>query len=934
MKVAERGPFEKIAWFCKDGTILPPAPYACRDHGGGQQHGVWNERARTLRDQGYYIANILTALPPDQALADNTEQLKWVLLERFMFDQDDGWILQQARHYRGAFQSEDEITAARNILKAMLAEPRYRTSHYLLMREAARLLPWRNEARAFELARNQSSTIAELDTGFVQLRNKIHGYPERTDIELVHDYLQRNAQPATSDLLKLLESSLRATFETPNLIPALRKLANAIGPGAVVDRTLLTELTDSFAAAETDRDRLRALGHILTTLRDGLADWSSTAALQALDISLTAEQAMMATGLELLSTSSEQSRAWQLEVLTDNLHVMYGLGFITARERDAQLAALAELLAEPTLSQYREVLDYLARIPAWSDAWLQYYFAPQITRFNILEPKIELFTQDRLRASPLLLHSRLLEKLSSDADKLAGVQHELLGQPVGLGFRALNPGLARGPLLRLETALQPGAALDKPIVLALETIANLPPVAGILTAHAGNSLSHIQLLARNLGIPNVVVSSELLQRIEPLIGQRVVLLASPGGVVRLMLDDPNWDKVFPRQEERQVKIEVDMEKLDLKQKNLLTLDQLRATDSGRVVGPKAAKLGELKSHFADQVSPGLVIPFGIFRQMLDQTNGPDGISLFDWMRRQYRYLDTIEDAGLKEQETRAFLAELRTRIQGLTLDNDFKQQLRVRMREVFGEEGSYGVFVRSDTNVEDQPGFTGAGLNLTVPNVVGFEQTLEAIKNVWASPFSDRAFGWRQAIMKNPEHVYAAVLLHKTVPADKSGVMITADITSNDPGRYTIATNEGIGGGVEGQAAETLKVDPDSGEWKLLASATETYKTILPPPGGVARAVASGDAVILTQQEIDQLITFGQSLPTRYPALLDAEGKSTPADIEFAFVKGKLFLIQIRPFLQSLRAQRNRVLLDLDEQLQRNSEQSVILSDIPGMNSP
>ena len=79
MKAAERGPFEKIAWFCMDGTVLPPEPYACRDHGGGHQHGVWNEHTRILRAQGYYIANILATLPPDQAIADNAGQLKWIL---------------------------------------------------------------------------------------------------------------------------------------------------------------------------------------------------------------------------------------------------------------------------------------------------------------------------------------------------------------------------------------------------------------------------------------------------------------------------------------------------------------------------------------------------------------------------------------------------------------------------------------------------------------------------------------------------------------------------------------------------------------------------------------------------------------------------------------------------------------------------------------
>ena len=34
MKSSPRGPFSRIRWFCADGSILPPKPYACREHGG------------------------------------------------------------------------------------------------------------------------------------------------------------------------------------------------------------------------------------------------------------------------------------------------------------------------------------------------------------------------------------------------------------------------------------------------------------------------------------------------------------------------------------------------------------------------------------------------------------------------------------------------------------------------------------------------------------------------------------------------------------------------------------------------------------------------------------------------------------------------------------------------------------------------------------
>ncbi len=102
------------------------------------------------------------------------------------------------------------------------------------------------------------------------------------------------------------------------------------------------------------------------------------------------------------------------------------------------------------------------------------------------------------------------------------------------------------------------------------------------------------------------------------------------------------------------------------------------------------------------------------------------------------------------------------------------------MDDVFGDAETVGVFVRSDTNVEDLPGFTGAGLNLTVPNVVGFEAVVKAIQQVWASPFTERAYAWRQSHMTQPEHVYPAVLLLKTFASEKSGVLVTADVETGD----------------------------------------------------------------------------------------------------------------------------------------------------------
>ena len=65
MKSSERGPFERIRWYCNDGSVLPPRMSACEPYGGGYQHGEWSERTQILRENGFWIANLLAGVDAD-----------------------------------------------------------------------------------------------------------------------------------------------------------------------------------------------------------------------------------------------------------------------------------------------------------------------------------------------------------------------------------------------------------------------------------------------------------------------------------------------------------------------------------------------------------------------------------------------------------------------------------------------------------------------------------------------------------------------------------------------------------------------------------------------------------------------------------------------------------------------------------------------------
>ena len=149
----------------------------------------------------------------------------------------------------------------------------------------------------------------------------------------------------------------------------------------------------------------------------------------------------------------------------------------------------------------------------------------------------------------------------------------------------------------------------------------------------------------------------------------------------------------------------------------------------------------------------------------------------------------------------------------------------------------------------------------------------------------------------------------------------------------TVAVNEGVGGAVDGQASESLRIDLESGSVRFLAQATAPTRTALLDGGGVAQVPASGTDAVLRPGEIRQLVTLAKSLPTKFPSIRTETGEPAPADVEFAFIDGQLVLLQIRPFVESKRALSGKYLRQLDAGLRARGQQPVVLNEVPSLTS-
>jgi len=934
MKKSLHGPFARIRWFCDDGSVLPPVEGACTEHGGGVQHGEWNSHVLALRKQGYLVATLLTELNTLNFVGafPQLDNLRQVLMEQFLVQNDDGWVFRQARYYRGALQVEDERAGARVLLLTMVQDPDWQDPvRYLLLREAARLLPVGAEPPTAATVRKLAIEIADADPDFQTLRVKLHSLPDASDPQRVRDYATRQGLPEQAGRYRQLATELDTLYAPRTGINLLEQLISEHGSKPL--HAMLRDIIARLSGAHDLQDRLRVAAETSLQLRRQQLTSKQLSApnlVRLLQANLALEQEVYATGNQLLEQSPAAERLTRLQWLHSLGMSLLASGLLSERQwsfLDQRIGAL-ETSDPLDAGDYLDALRYLARAPQWAQRALEFQFGPTVERWLELTPLAAHYIPDRLRGSPLLAYTRTLDTLLQDAEQLAGTRHYLFGREIGGGLRALNPGLSRGQLL---AAPRHGEDLRRDgIYLLPSTTPELPPVAGILTRGEGSALSHVQLLARNLGIPNVVVDDRLVAELQSHIGERVVLAVSPHGTVQITSDGPHWDDIFGREElAAEAVIRPDLQKLDLEQTDLIPLGNLRASDSGRVVGPKAANLGELKHYYPDAVNPGLAIPFGAFRTLLNQPIEAGGPSAFDWLRAEYARLRAIPDQAQRQADTHQFLARLRQWITTNDPGEAFRSRLRAALQATFGDTDRTGVFVRSDTNVEDLPGFTGAGLNLTVPNVVGFDAIVQAIQQVWASPFTERAYAWRQAHMEQPEHVYPAVLLLKTFASEKSGVLVTVDVENGDRHWLSIATSEGVGGAVDGQAAEELRVRRDTGELRLLAQATAPLRAEPSPDGGMRKVPASGRDQVLAPDEIVRLRALADDVERRFTMPVSQDNLPAPADIEFGFRAGRLALFQIRPFVESRRARRSLYLIDMDRGSDRGQGITVDLHESP-----
>lgn len=929
MKAGPRGPYLRLRWYCKDGTIHPPQPYPCKEHGGsGMQHAEYSKERERLAALGWHVGTIFAAMPAEEVTAptDRRGRARELPLERYLVDVDDGWVLRLARTYRGRAQIEDERAAGRELLLALLAGRDLVAEDWLLLRELVRTTPHAGAGadRTREM-RRLSMELATGDASFEALRVKIHNEAGAGDIEAVRAWLAEARARGVSDVNVTLAQDLIERME--DLYGTRGRLERIEGARARLAASPSTATAAGLLEGVngvTPRERVHRLASALRAVRE-VAEAGAPAreTLALLDLSVDVEEELMRSANEALLDRSLSRRS--LLVLAGSLaDGAHGSGLLSARERaELQDGAIRVGMSDmPTTASYLAAARAFERSSAWALDSVRHAFAEALVRYTALEPKAAGFPDDLLRSSPMLALAETASRLARDAERESGLLHRVFGREI-VGIAGLNAGAAIGRL-RVLRAGDAAPLLATDVVVLEATMSELPPVAGILTVSEGNALSHVQMLARNLGIPNATLPSLAIDDLAVHESERVLFAVGSDGSVVLVPVGEVPPGLRAQLEGATTELpKVDAPVPDLSVDAPLALTELRAALSGKVVGPKAANVGELARLFPGRVAPSVALPFGLYASHA-ATGEASPKARFDSAFARHR-AGEIDDAALA-----AGVEAMRVAVEALVVQAEVRARVRELLAATFGPEGTYGVFVRSDTNVEDLPEFTGAGLNRTIPNVVGAFEIFAAIPKVWASPFTSRAMAWRTRALTRPEEVYPSVLLMKSIPSEKSGVLATADVVTGGEGT-TITMAWGVGGGVDGEISETQVLRPD-GTITLVSEAKATHQRHLRETGGIDW-LPSRAGRVLEDGEISQVRDLVATLKERMPETIGSSGLPAPWDVELGFIGGQLVLFQIRPLVARGAMRADEVVRALGSQ-RRDAATTVNLAEPPGTFQP
>jgi hypothetical protein len=439
-------------------------------------------------------------------------------------------------------------------------------------------------------------------------------------------------------------------------------------------------------------------------------------------------------------------------------------------------------------------------------------------------------------------------------------------------YLALNTGEAVGRIHIIEKLDDTVEIGDNEILVLKELPPTLPPVRGIIVAQPSTPLSHINILAKGWGIPNVYIkdADKLLKEYDTR-WVRLTATLTDRKIVPANLDDLRKNP-SPGQSAAPANLEI---------KKLASIRLMRKKDSV-VYGSKSANLGEmLNARIPNIIVPaGFTVPFYWYDKFM-KDNGFD--QKIDELLNDN---DFVHNPRVRKQKLEDFRAQIQ--------NGKFDAKLRAEIiRKWKTELGGKGVFVRSSSNAEDLPKFSGAGLYSSVPNVIKEKELIEAVKKVWASLWNSNAYEARVRNYVDQTTVYMSALIQIGVDMSSGGVMFTTDpfdadnkdavyISAvwghNDP----ITSNKFI--------PEQVLFNSKSNAVQVLTLSKQDTVISFNPSGDLVEKNETTKRRVLTDRNVRELVKAANNIKRVF-------GNKDEQDIEWGLMNGRIYVVQARPYI-------------------------------------
>ena len=221
---------------------------------------------------------------------------------------------------------------------------------------------------------------------------------------------------------------------------------------------------------------------------------------------------------------------------------------------------------------------------------------------------------------------------------------------------------------------------------------------------------------------------------------------------------------------------------------VVPFENLRMSDV-EAVGGKNASLGEMISQLPTgpdgvRVPTGFATTAHAFRVFLAH-NGMD--------KKINAVLDALNTDDIKALGEAG--SKIRALVEAQPFPMDFEQVVREAFKTLCGSNEQASFAVRSSATAEDLPDASFAGQQETFLNVVGIEDVLHKMKEVFASLYNDRAISYRVHQGFAHSDVALSAGVQRMVRSDKgaAGVMFTIDTESGFEDVVFITSSYGLG---------------------------------------------------------------------------------------------------------------------------------------------